>query len=96
MGKVASGTFPPEVHTGKLTEEKVVMIRDSWVRYLERKFPGKGIAALVSYSFKVVEGEGSSAKVVDEVLVTFKSHDYSVSNDVWVHSHLSSYLCMCS
>ncbi len=76
MGKLAAGSFSPEVHTGKLTEDKIAIIRDSWVRYLERKFPGKGIAALVSYSFKVVEGEESSTKLSDEVLVTFKAHDY--------------------
>ena len=67
MGKPPLATFPPEVHTGKINEEKIISIRDSWVRYLERKFPGKGIATLVSYTFKKVEGDDDPALLKDEV-----------------------------
>jgi len=67
MGKLALSAFPPEVHTGKITEEKMQTVRDSWVRYLERRFPGKSTANLVKYNFKQVEGEEDTSKLSDEV-----------------------------
>jgi hypothetical protein len=70
MGKPATTTFAPGVHTGKLTVEKLSTIKDSWVRWLSKHFPEKDIATIATYTYtsnpSAKGGEGNA--LPDEVI----------------------------
>ncbi len=65
MGKDCNQWFNPGIHTGKLTEDKIVATRDAWVRYLARSLPGCDIVDKTKYTF--VAGPGDAAPGVEEV-----------------------------
>ena len=73
LGKAATGVFAPGIHTGKMTEEKAIALRDSWVRYLARTFPDKDLLTVAGYSFAVQAGEDGQVAMEEEVFQTIMS-----------------------
>jgi hypothetical protein len=64
MGKAANQSFSPGVHSGKLNDEKVRTITDSWVRFICRSLPGVDVVEKSAYVF--ADG-GDAAPKADEV-----------------------------
>lgn len=63
LGKAPLPVFNPTVHTGKLTTEKLIALRDSWVRHVMKVCPE--IVALTGYSFvKNEEDHGDAEEVL--------------------------------
>ncbi len=57
LGKAANGHFSPNVHTGKLSSDKVVAIKDAWVKSMSRALSGVNIVDAAKYTFKEEPGD---------------------------------------
>ncbi len=64
MGKAPLNTFNPSCHTSKMTEEKIITVRDGWVRHVASCLTGKDLATVAGYKFAGKD----EALVLDEVV----------------------------
>ncbi len=65
MGKAANKAFDAKVVTGKMTKEKIVTCRDSWVRQIAKTLELQTLARDVGYTFATPEVADEAGEEVD-------------------------------
>jgi hypothetical protein len=66
LGKPPRKVFEPKVVTGRMTKEKIITCRDSWVKYVSKQLELNTLAADVSYTFAVGDADEPEADEVAE------------------------------
>jgi hypothetical protein len=59
LGKSATTTFIPGVSTGKMTEEKLLKVKDQWARWLQTTLHHMNVAEATGYVFIKIDDHGA-------------------------------------